>query len=132
MEKRMNRHNILIDSGILIAYLQGDERIALQFRSLLAGNSIFVTPVSVSEILSRLRSREEQKIEKIFEIIKVIDIDKKTGKIAGSILNRYDCYIGNALIAAAAESLQLQLWTNTPERYPSLPRESFWIFERRT
>ena len=126
----MSRHDILIDSGILIAYLQGDEQIAIRFRSLLAANSIFVTPVSVSEILSRLRSREEQKIEKIFEIIKVIDIDKEIGKIAGSILNRYDCYIGSALIAAAAESLSLQLWTNTPERYPSLPSESFWIFER--
>ena len=78
--------------------------------------------VAVAEIFAGLRPGEEAVTEAFFQARGEVVIDAITGRRAGAYLSRYakshGVEIADALVAAAASSAGLHLWTLNRRHYP--------------
>ncbi len=114
---------IILDSDVIISLLKGDKEITGRFRDILNGNRIFVSAVTVSEIMSITDENEAVVIEKLFELLNVLEINREIGKLAGKYLRdaRFsDVHISTAFIAASADYHRFPVWTLKRQRYPML------------
>jgi len=86
------------------------------------GVPTYCCAVSWAEVFAGIRSGEESRTEAFFEARGEITIDAVTGRRAGAYLCRYSrshgVEIADALIAAAASTAGLQLWTLNVRHYP--------------
>jgi predicted nucleic acid-binding protein len=82
----------------------------------------YYTPVSVAEIYTGIRAGEEPTVQDFFEARGEVAIDAAIGRRAGAYLARYarshGVELGDALIAAAATTAGLYLWTLNHKHYP--------------
>jgi len=114
---------VLYDTDVIIEILRGSSTIvqaALDLEA--AGAPTYTTPISWAEVYAGLRPGEEPITQAFFEARGEVVLDAVTGRTAGAYLARYTkshkLEIADALIAAAASSSGLYLWTQNRKHYP--------------
>ena len=114
---------VLLDSDVIIDVLRGrTDTVAELARLAATGIRTYTCAVSVAEIFVGIRPGEETRTEAFFEARGDIAIDAATGRRAGTYLARHagshGLEIADALIAAAATTAGLHLWTRNTRHYP--------------
>jgi predicted nucleic acid-binding protein len=114
---------VLLDSDVVIEVLRGRKPIVAALAALEArGVPTFTCGVVIAEILAGLRAGEEAPTESFFHARGDIVIDGTTGRRAGSYLARYarshGVEIADSLVAAAAATTGVRLWTLNRKHYP--------------
>ena len=114
---------VLLDSDVVIEVLRGKAVIVGKLRALeAAGVPTYCTAVTWSEILAGIRRGEEALTEAFLAARGDVVIDAKAGRRAGGYLARYSrshgVEIADALVAAAAATTGLNLWTLNRRHYP--------------
>ena len=114
---------MLLDSDVVIEVLRGRKAIVAALSELEArGVATFTCGVAIAEIFAGLRAGEEAATESFFHARGDVVIDGTTGRRAGSYLARYarshGIEIADALVAAAAATTGLRLWTLDRKHYP--------------
>ena len=114
---------VVLDSDVIIEILRG-ARGTLQAAIALeeSGVPTFCTAISWAEIFAGVRRGEEAVTRAFFEARGEVVLDGKIGRQAGDYLARYAkshrVEIADALIAAAATTSGLRLWTLNRKHYP--------------
>ena len=113
----------MLDSDVIIEILRGRVSVASALKNLkLAGIPTYSTPVASAEIFAGIRPGEEPLTEALFGTFGEITLDGTIGRRAGSYLARYSrshgVQIADALVAAAASTAGLSLWTLNRKHYP--------------
>ena len=87
-----------------------------------AGVPTYCTPIALAEIHAGIRPGEEPLTQAFFESRGEVVLDATIGRRAGSYLARYarshSVELGDALVASAAASSGLRLWTLNRKHYP--------------
>jgi predicted nucleic acid-binding protein len=114
---------VLYDSDVIIEILRGRTRIVERANALEGGGvPTYCTAVAVAEIHARIRPGEEPLTEAFFEARGEVVLDGGVGRRAGAYLARYakshGVEIADALVAAAAATSGLRLWTLNRKHYP--------------
>jgi predicted nucleic acid-binding protein len=114
---------VLFDSDVIIEILRGDPEIVDAVVTLEAsGTPTYCSPINQAEIYAGLRPGEEAVTEAFFRARGEVLLDAEVGRRAGAYLARYatsrGVRIADALIAAAAASSGLRLWTLNRRHYP--------------
>lgn len=113
----------VIDTDVLIDHFH-NVRAATDYivRALLEDGELFISSVSVAEILAGMRPGEEDLTEALFELFTIQPSDEAVARMAGAYLNRYArthrMELGDALIAATAKVLDAELVTRNVKHYP--------------
>ena len=121
---------VLLDSDVVIEILRGRRKIVdLAIELETSGVPTYCTAISWAEIYAGLRPGEETLTEAFFEARGEVVLDAATGRHAGAFLARYAkshrLEIADALIAAAAVTSGLRLWTLNRRHYP-MPEVEFY------
>ncbi len=114
---------VLLDSDVVIEILRGRPTVAA---GLLAteteGIPTYCCAITWAEVGAGLRPGEETATESFFQARGEVVIDAATGRHAGAYLSRYakshHVEVADALIAAAASTAGLSLWTLNRKHYP--------------
>jgi predicted nucleic acid-binding protein len=114
---------VLFDSDVIIEILRGDPDIVDAVASLEAsGTPTYCSPVNWAEIYAGIRPGEEAVTEAFFCARGEVLLDAEVGRRAGAYLARHAASrgvrIADALIAAAATTSGLRLWTLNRRHYP--------------
>ena len=115
---------------MIIEILRGNRTLIEAARALDAsGVPTYCSAVSWAEIFAGLRKGEEPATEKFLEARGEVIIDTTTGRHAGAYLARYGRSHGvemaDALIAAAAATSGLRLWTLNRRHFPMADLQLF-------
>ncbi len=116
-------NGVILDSDIIIEILRGRTDV-IQAAYALEGSAIptYCTPISLAEVYAGIRPGEEGVTRAFFEARGEVVLDADTGRHAGSYLARYarshGVEIADALVAAAATTSDLRLWTLNRNHYP--------------
>ena len=121
---------VLYDSDVVIEILRGRDAIVDRAHALeAAAVPTYCTAITWAEIYAGIRSGEEPVTRAFFEARGEVVIDSTTGRRAGAYLARYagshGVEIADALIAAAAATSGLHLWTLNRKHYPMKDVEFF-------
>lgn len=113
---------ILLDTDVIIDVLRGRPHTVEALRTVEAdGVPTYCCAVSWAEIFAGVRPGEETRAENFFEARGELPIDSLTGRRAGRYLSRYarshGLEIADALVAAAASTAGLYLWTLNVRHY---------------
>ena len=114
---------VLLDSDVVIEILRGKAK-ALEGLTRLerGGVPTYCAAVSWAEIYAGLRPGEGPLTDRFFETRGEVVLDARAGRQAGAYLARYSrshgLDIADALIAAAATTAGLRLWTLNRRHYP--------------
>jgi len=116
-------NGVLLDSDVIIELLRNNRKIVEAAAALaVAGIRTFCTPVSWAEVYQGLRAGEEPLTDGFFESRGEVILDSGVGRQAGKYLARYarshGLEVPDALIAAAAATTGLRLWTLNRRHYP--------------
>ncbi len=108
---------------MVIEFLRGNPKIrGLAGELEGSGTPTFCTAVSWADVYAGLRPGEEPTTDAFFEARGEVVLDAQTGRQAGSYLARYarshGLEVPDALIAAAAATTGLRLWTLNRRHYP--------------
>jgi len=114
---------VLLDSDVIIEILRGTRAIVDAAAGLeRAGILTYCTAISWAEIYAGVRRGEEPLTEEFFKARGEVVLDGRAGRQAGSYLARFGrsqgVEIADALIAAAASTAGLRLWTLNRRHYP--------------
>ncbi len=126
---------VILDSDIIIEILRGRSDV-IQAAYALEGSAIptYCTPISLAEVYAGIRPGEEGVTRAFFEARGEVVFDAETGRRAGGYLARYarsHCVeIADALVAAAATTSDLRLWTLNRKHYPMADIQFFDPQER--
>ena len=122
--------NILIDTDIIIWFLRGDEKTIATSDKLVSERRLFSTPVSVAEVYAGAFADELETIDDLFYNVKVLEIVKDIGQLAGGFMVEFKkshrLEIADALIVAAAKYYKMKLWTLNKKHFPMLKRSDFF------
>ncbi|GAB4452502.1 MAG: type II toxin-antitoxin system VapC family toxin [Anaerolineales bacterium] len=113
----------LIDTDIAIDHFHGHKETFEYFvQSLIDGEILAMSVVGLTEILSGMRSGEQERTEKLLSLFVMIDVDEQIARKAGEYLNQYrkshGMEMADALIAATAFVAGAELVTRNVEDYP--------------
>ena len=114
---------VLFDSDVIIEVLRGDAEVVDAVAVLEAsGTPTYCSPINQAEIYAGIRPGEEAVTESFFLARGEVVLDAEVGRRAGGYLARHaeshGVRIADALIAAAAASSGLRLWTLNRRHYP--------------
>lgn len=113
----------LIDTDIAIDHFHGN-RSAHDFfeQALSSGEPLYISVVTLTELLAGMRPNEEDLTEKLLSLFTVIEVDTAIGRKAGAYLRKYsrshNLDLGDALIAAAVAVTGAELVTRNLKHYP--------------
>ncbi len=117
----INNRRILIDTDILIDHLRGSKNISAIIGNS-AGNTSFISVISLAEIYSFLFAQEYQLMDELLNMIIVIDVDTLIAKTAGKYRMEYirshQLTVPDALIAATAKINRAALVTKNTRHFP--------------
>lgn len=113
----------LIDTDIAIDHFHGNQSAREFFAQALAsGEPLYISVVTLTELLAGMRSGEEELTEKLLSLFTVIDVDNAIGRKAAEYLRQYSrshkMDLGDALIAATAAIMGAELATRNIKHYP--------------
>ncbi len=114
---------ILLDSNIIIGYLNGDTRVVETLDGLIRERrALFVSPVSIAEALCLPEATGENliAIEQFLDGFIVIEPDKTIAKMAASLRRKHRLDIPDAFIVATAAVHSIPLATRD-KRMRSVP-----------
>ncbi len=99
----------LLDSNILIYYLEGQKEIGVFVDSV--KSVAFVSVISVTELLAKPKLTKEQitLIEDFLDEFTVLDVGENIAKEAASLKRKYNLTFPDALLAATAKTFDLSL-----------------------
>jgi predicted nucleic acid-binding protein len=108
---------------VIIEALRGRRRVIERLLAVeSAGTPTYCCAVAWAEIYAGVRGGEEAATESFFRARGEVTLDAETGRRAGSYLSRYArshaLEIADALVAAAASTAGLLLWTLNRRDYP--------------
>ena len=116
----MARLNVLLDSDILIDWLEGQT----WAKTLIWDSNLrlYCSNVSRKELLAKrgLSNRERQKILRLLRLVRVVDVDSTIAAAASELLQKYKRYplrVDDALIAATAWVKRFPLLTRNRKHY---------------
>jgi len=114
---------VVLDSNIIIEILRGRRAVVEADLALgRAGVRVYCTAVSWAEVYAGMRPGEETAIRSFFDARGEVVLDARIGRHAGGYLARYakshGVEIADALVAAAAATSGLRLWTLNRKHYP--------------
>jgi predicted nucleic acid-binding protein len=114
---------ILLDSNIVIEILRGRKRVAGELLAAEArGTPTYCCAITWAEVGAGVRPGEDTATEEFFQARGEVVLDAAVGRRAGAYLSRYarshGVEIADALIAAAATTAGLSLWTLNRKHYP--------------
>ncbi|GBD32166.1 MAG: hypothetical protein KatS3mg081_2101 [Gemmatimonadales bacterium] len=114
---------VLLDSDVIIEVLRGRRSVVAALRALEAsGVSTYCTAIGWAEIYTGVRPGEESVTAAFFEARGEVPLDSRVGRRAGEYLASYrkshGVEIADALVAAAAVTSGLYLWTLNRRHYP--------------
>jgi len=114
---------LVVDSDVLVEILRGNGTVADQLRACLAaGVRVWITPITVAEILAGARSKEAAVTRRLLDGLGCLRIDRAVSDSAGRYIARYGpshgVEIADALIAAATRANDCRLWTRNRKHYP--------------
>lgn len=114
---------ILLDSDVIIEALRGRRHVIERLLAVeSAGTPTYCCAVAWAEIYAGLRRGEEAATEAFFRARGEVTLDAEAGRRAGGYLARYArshaLELGDALVAAAASTAGLWLWTLNRRDYP--------------
>jgi len=125
------KNGILLDGDVIIWFLRGRQDVVQSMNSVEIVNRLHTTPISVAEIYTGAKPKEETKIDLLFKLIPIINVDKEIAKLSGEFLKKYykshSLELGDAIIAATAVHNNLQLWTYNKKHYPMIKKSEFYI-----
>jgi predicted nucleic acid-binding protein len=113
----------LVDTDVLIDHFHGVEA-ATGFiaDALLADGELFISSVSVTEILAGMRRGEEADTEALLALFTIYPADETVARVAGTYLNQFArshrLDLGDGLIAVTARVLGAELITRNAKHYP--------------
>ncbi len=113
----------LIDTDVLIDHFHGVES-ATEYvaQALLADGELFISIVSITEILAGMRSGEQNATEALFALFTIQPVDEAIARVAGAYLNQFarshQLDLGDGLVAATAKILGAELVTRNVKHYP--------------
>jgi hypothetical protein len=125
----------LIDTDIAIDHFHGNRAARDFFEQALAdGEPIFISVVTLTELLAGMRPNEEELTEKLLTLFTLVEADDAIGRKAGEYLRRYSrshkLDLGDALIAATAFVTGAQLVTRNLKHYPMTDIQTLAPYER--
>lgn len=114
---------VLLDSDVIIEALRGRAQVGEGIRAIeCRGVPTYCCAVSFAEIWAGLRPGEEALTDGFFLARGEVVLDAAVGRRAGGYLARYarshGVQIADALVAAAASTAGLRLWTLNRRHYP--------------
>ena len=114
---------VLLDSDVIIEVLRGRGEVVSSVTALeSAGVTTYCTAIAWAEVYAGLRPGEEVATRAFFEARGEVILDARAGRFAGGYLARYarshNVEIADALVAAAAATSGLRLWTLNRKHYP--------------
>ncbi len=114
---------VLLDSDVIIEILRGNDDIIEAIAVLEASATpTYCTAISWAEIYAGLRPGEEAATAAFFEARGEVVLDAVAGRQAGHYMAQYGrthgVEIADALVAAAAATAGLVLWTQNRRHYP--------------
>jgi predicted nucleic acid-binding protein len=114
---------VLLDSDVVIEVLRGRKPVVERLLALeTSGVPTYCCALTWAEIVAGLRPGEESLTEAFLEARGDVAIDAAAGRRAGAYLARYSrshgVEIADALVAAAAATTGLSLWTLNRRHYP--------------
>ena len=114
---------MLLDTDVIIEILRGTTEVTAAAEALLADAvPTYCTAINWAEVYAGLRAGEEAAARGFFEARGEVILDAATGRRAGAYLARFGrshgVSIADALIAAAASTSGLRLWTRNRRHYP--------------
>lgn len=114
---------VLLDSDVVIEILRGRREVAAAAERLAAsGVPTYCTPITWAEVFAGIRPGEEAATEAFFDARGGVALDSVAGRRGGAYLARYGrshgVTLADALIAAAATTSGLRLWTRNKRHYP--------------
>ncbi len=113
----------IVDTDVLIDHFHGHQA-ALDFivESLANADTLALSVVSVSEILSGMRPGEEARTERLFRMFAILDVNEAIARAAGAYLREFrrthQLELGDALIAATAQVHRAEVVTRNAKHYP--------------
>jgi hypothetical protein len=113
----------LVDTDVAIDHFHGN-RAARNFfeQALASGEPLFISVVTLTELLAGMRPNEEKLTEKLLSLFTLVEADDAIGRKAGEYLRKYSrtrhLDLGNALVAATAFVTGAQLVTRNLKHYP--------------
>jgi len=113
----------ILDTDILVDHFHGHAAATTYIGTALhAGTEVYISVVSVTELLAGMRPGEESKTEQLLGLFWKQDVTESIAKIAGSYLNQFaeshHIELADALIAATARVLNATLVTRNLKHYP--------------
>ena len=113
----------LVDTDVLIDHFHGvaaaTEYIA---NALLTDGELFISAVSVSEILAGMRKGEETDTEELLALFTIQPVGETEARAAGMYLNQFAqthrLELGDSIVAATAQVLGAELITRNVKHYP--------------
>ena len=128
-------NGVLLDSDVIIQILRDDPGIVRTATELEAsGIPTFCTAISCAEVYAGLEPGEQPLTDAFFEARGEVVLDAQTGRRAGGYLARYarshGLEVPDALVAAAAATTGLRLWTLNRRHYPMTDLRFFEVVPR--
>jgi predicted nucleic acid-binding protein len=114
---------VLYDSDVIIEVLRG-RTLVVESLARLEGTGVptYCSPVALAEVYAGMRPGEEPLTQAFFDARGEVVLDRQVGRTAGAYLARYSrshgLELGDALVAAAATTAGLRLWTRNRKHYP--------------
>lgn len=114
---------VIIDTNILIDHLRGKTSSTEFLKSLITNETkLFCSVITHIELLSGIRSGEENKIKTLLQIFEEMPVDHDITELAGRYMNRYmkshGLTAGDAIIAATAKKMGIILYTLNAKHFP--------------
>ena len=122
---------VIYDSDVIIEILRGRGAVLEEARELeQSGIPTYCTPIAWAEVYAGIRAGEEPLTQTFFEARGEVVLDARVGQRAGAYLARYSrshgVQLADALVAAAATTSGLRLWTLNRKHYP-MPDLTFFV-----
>ncbi len=113
----------LIDTDVLIDHFHNVQAATNYIaEALLTDSELFISSVSVAEILAGIRPGEEIATEELLGLFTIWPTDEAVARMAGNYLKQFarrnKLELGDALIAATAKILNADLITRNIKHYP--------------
>ena len=115
-------NEILLDTDVVINLLKKKEETVTTFHAL-KNATFYLSPIVVAEVYAGARPREIEQIERLFSYFRTIEMNAKTGKIAGEYAQAFrrayhTISLEDFFLAATAKQYHLTLWTYNKKHYP--------------